>query len=55
MIGKEYVISDFTGRQLLRGRILSEDMTVSIIELPSGMYFLSFPSSSLDVSKIIKR
>lgn len=55
MIGKEYVISDFTGRQLLRGRILSEDMTVSIIELPSGMYFLSFPSSSLSASKIIKR
>ena len=55
MIGKEYVISDFTGRQLLRGIILSEDMTVSIIELPSGMYFLSFPSSSLSASKIIKR
>jgi len=55
MIGKEYVISDFTGRQLLRGRILSEDMTVSIIELPSGMYFLSFPSSSLSASKIIKK
>ncbi len=54
-IGKEYVIGDFTGRQLLRGRILSEDMTVSIIELPSGMYFLSFPSSSLSASKIIKR
>jgi hypothetical protein len=55
MIGKEYVISDFTGRQLLRGRILSGDMTVSIIELPSGMYFLSFPSSSLSASKIIKQ
>jgi uncharacterized protein (TIGR02145 family) len=55
MIGKEYVISDVTGRQLLRGRILSEDMTVSIIELPSGMYFLSFPSSSMSASKIIKR
>ena len=55
MIGKEYVVSDFTGRELLRGRILSEDMTVSIIELPSGMYFLSFPSSSMSASKIIKR
>jgi len=55
IVGKEYVISDFTGRQLLRGRILSEDMTVSIIELPSGMYFLSFPSSSMSASKIIKR
>ncbi len=54
MIGKEYVISDFTGRKLLGGSILSEDMTVSIIELPSGMYFLSFPSSSLSASKIIK-
>jgi hypothetical protein len=54
MIGKEYVISDFTGRELRRGRILSEDMTVSIIEFPSGMYFLSFPSSNLRVSKIIK-
>lgn len=55
LIGQEYVISDFTGRQLLRGRVLSQDMTVSLIELPSGMYFLSFPSSSLGVSKITKR
>lgn len=55
MIGQEYVISDLTGRPLLRGEILAEDMTISIHELPSGMYFLGFPSSVSGVSKIIKQ
>ena len=54
MVGKEYIITDLTGRIILSGRILSEDMTISIVELPIGMYFLRFPMTQSGVSKIIK-
>jgi hypothetical protein len=47
------VITDLTGRLILRG-MLSENMTISIVELPSGMYFLRFPTTNWGVSKIIK-
>lgn len=55
LIGKAFVITDFTGRQLREGKMLAEDMMISLDEFPGGMYFLSFPSSGLGVSKIIKQ
>ena len=51
--GEDYVLTDLAGRQILRG-ILSEDRTISIAGLPSGMYFLRFPRIHWGVSKIIK-
>jgi uncharacterized protein (TIGR02145 family) len=54
VIGSKYVINDLTGRQLLSGSIVSENMIVSLAALPSGMYLLSIPASGLGVYKIIK-
>lgn len=54
MIGAAYTIADLTGRLVLSGKISSEVTSVSIVELPSGMYFLHFPETNLGVTKIIK-
>ena len=51
--GEEFVITDLTGRLMLRG-MLSDNKTISIVEWPSGMYFLRFPTTNWGVSKIIK-
>lgn len=53
--GQEYIISDLTGKLILTGKLLSEDMNISIVDLPSGMYFLRFPATDIEVSKIIKQ
>lgn len=44
MIGQDYVITDVTGRVVLHGKVASESMTISVTELPSGLYALRFPS-----------
>lgn len=53
-LGTEYILSDLTGRILLKGLIVSEQMDISIVDIPSGMYFLSIPSTNLGLIKIIK-
>ncbi len=54
-IGKEYILSDLTGRHLLRGEIVSENMTISISQLPTGMYFVHFKGLNSAAIKIIKQ
>ena len=44
MIGQDYIITDVTGRSMLHGKVVSESMTISVTELPSGLYALRFPS-----------
>lgn len=44
MIGQEYIITDVTGRVALHGKVVSESMTISVAELPSGLYALRFPT-----------
>lgn len=44
MIGQEYIITDVTGRAMLHGKVVSESMTISVTELPSGLFALRFPS-----------
>lgn len=53
--GEEYIISDLTGRVVLAGRILSDNTTISVTDLPPGMYFLILPKTNGGVSKIIKQ
>lgn len=55
MVGKEYVIYDLMGRAMLKGRLLSESTTISIVELPAGVYFLNILAMNGDVAKIIKQ
>ncbi len=55
VIGREYVVSDLTGRVALRGSITSETMSISIAELPVGVYLLSIPDAKANVVKVVKR
>jgi uncharacterized protein (TIGR02145 family) len=53
-VGASYIISDLTGKVLLKGNISSEQTTISMVDFPSGMYFISFPSMNMESFKIIK-
>jgi uncharacterized protein (TIGR02145 family) len=53
--GKEYILSDLTGRELLRGHILSENQMISISQIPTGMYFVHITGGNSEVKKIIKQ
>jgi len=54
LVGKEYLLSDLAGRLIQKNRVLSEQTTLSITALPSGMYLLSFPQTKAEVVKLIK-
>jgi hypothetical protein len=55
LIGSEYVVSDLTGRVVLRGSIHAESVIVSIADLYVGMYLLSIPNAKTNVIKVVKR
>jgi uncharacterized protein (TIGR02145 family) len=55
LIGSEYVVSDLTGRVVLRGSIHAESVIVSIADLHVGMYLLSTPNAKTNVIKVVKR
>ena len=55
LVGKEYLLSDLAGRLIQKNRVLSEQTTLSIADLPSGMYLLSFPQTQGEVVKLIKQ
>jgi uncharacterized protein (TIGR02145 family) len=55
LIGKTFILSDLSGRQLLMGEVLSENMTISISQLPTGMYFVHFKGVNSAAIKIVKQ
>jgi hypothetical protein len=41
LIGSSYVVSDHLGRQVTTGKIHSNEMTMDLRNLPTGVYFLN--------------
>lgn len=54
VIGKEYTVLDLTGRLIITGSVTSENTTISIEDLPAGMYYLNLRDVNGSVFKILK-
>jgi hypothetical protein len=54
LLGARYQIVDPTGRPILQGAILAAHTTISLEQLPAGLYFLRFPERNGPVRKIMK-
>jgi hypothetical protein len=55
LIGKEFIITDIMGRVSLQGKIDSENTQVSVISIPSGVYFFSISDTVGKAIKIVKQ
>lgn len=55
LLGKNYLITDFSGRVISQGKINSMSQTIDIQEVSKGSYFLQIEKSSLKAIKIIKQ
>ena len=55
LIGKEYVMFDAAGRLVLQGRLLSQQATISVAELPVGLYIVRFQSADAGAYTFIKQ
>lgn len=55
LIGKEYIVFDVTGRPVLQGRLLSQQATVSVAELPVGLYVVRFQSADARARTFIRQ
>jgi len=54
LLGSNYSVYDFTGKIVFNGKINSENTTVELAHLPSGMYFMRFGDNLKQTFKIIK-
>jgi uncharacterized protein (TIGR02145 family) len=54
LLGKTFILSDLTGRPLLMGEVLSENMTISISQLPAGIYFVHCEGINSEAIKLVK-
>ncbi len=55
LIGKGYVITDFSGRIISQGKINSLIQTIDVQEISKGSYFLQIDKSTAKAIKIIKQ
>jgi hypothetical protein len=55
LLGKSYVITDFSGRIISQGKINSMIQTVDIQDISKGSYFLQIDKSTAKAIKIIKQ
>lgn len=55
LIGKEYIVFDVTGRPVLQGVLLSQQATVSVAELPAGLYVVRFQSADAGARTFIRQ
>ena len=55
LLGKGYVITDFSGRIISQGKINSMSQTIDIQEVSKGSYLLQIDKSSVKAIKIIKQ
>jgi hypothetical protein len=53
-IGKNYRIFDYTGKLLQSNTIQSENTTISLSDLPSGLYLLRIEGNSIESYKVVK-
>jgi uncharacterized delta-60 repeat protein len=53
-IGTNYRIFDYTGKLLQSNTILSENTTISLSDLPSGLYLLRIEGNNYESYKIVK-
>ena len=53
-LGSNYSVNDFTGKVVLEGKIDSENTTVELAHLPSGIYFLRVGENLKQTFKVIK-
>jgi len=50
-----YTIMDYLGKEIRNGNILSEKSEISLVDLPSGNYFISLKSKKENrIFKIVK-
>jgi uncharacterized delta-60 repeat protein len=54
LLGSNYTVYDFTGKIVFNGKINSENTTVELAHLPSGMYFLRVGDNLKQTFKMIK-
>ena len=54
LLGSAYIIQDYTGKEVLLGKVLSENIVIDIGNLYSGIYFLKLDESLKKTMKIIK-
>jgi hypothetical protein len=55
LLGKGYVITDFSGRIISQGKINSLIQTIDVQEISKGAYFLQIDKSTTKAIKIIKQ
>jgi hypothetical protein len=55
LLGKNYLITDFSGRIISGEKINSMSQTIDIQEVSKGSYFLQIDKSSVKAMKIIKQ
>jgi uncharacterized delta-60 repeat protein len=55
LLGKGYVITDFSGRIISKGKINSLIQTIDVQEISKGAYFLQIDKSTTKAIKIIKQ
>lgn len=55
LLGKNYVIIDFSGREITKGKINSSVQIIDIQEISKGSYFLQIEKSASKTIKLIKQ
>ena len=55
MVGTPYIVYDYMGQSLLKGKIVSDEMTLELAHFSSGNYLIVFGENMNQVIKVIKK
>jgi hypothetical protein len=55
MVGTPYIVYDYMGQSLLKGKIVSDEMTLELAHFSSGSYLIIFGENINQVIKVIKK
>jgi hypothetical protein len=55
MVGTPYIVYDYKGHSLLKGKIVSDEMTLELANFSSGNYLIIFGENMNHVIKVIKK
>ena len=55
VVGSNFIFMDQIGKEVLKGRVSNEMMTINLDKLTQGVYFLSLENNSQTRVKIVKK
>ena len=54
LVGSIYTLSDLTGRKVLTGKLNTENLTIELSDLASGIYTLNVDGNATQTYKVVK-